>query len=139
MDIMIVFGLISLFFGGGIIYPMVFSKNKLDKMDIFIGALAIISGILSIMYPYRTYKDFYIKHTTPIDNVFYYIGAEIVDQSVAGITIFETEDENLYEIETNPNWSLDCVYLLTMDDNATPENKKDDKICVVWAESSFNY
>lgn len=136
MDALVILGLMLLVIGGGFFYSGLFLKKRVHA---FIGALAIGLGIIFILVPYRTYKDFYVKYTTPIDNAFYYIGAEIVDQSVAGITVFEAEDGNLYKIETNPNWEWDCVYLLTMDDNATPENKEDDKICVVWAESSFNY
>lgn len=136
MDALVILGLILLVLGGGLIYSGMFYKGRAHA---FIGALAIGLGIIFILVPYRTYKDFYVKYTTPTDNTFYYIGAEIVDQSVAGTTVFEAEDGNLYEIETNPEWDWGYIYLLTMDDNATPYNKTDDSICVVWAEVSKIY
>ena len=77
-----------------------------------------------------TYKE----ATTPIDNTFYYIGATIDNQKIAGYTTFIAEDGNLYTVETSSEWDWDSVYLLTMDDNATPENKMDDKIVVIWKE-----
>lgn len=76
----------------------------------------------------------YKKVITPIDNAFYYIGATIDNQKIAGYTTFITEEGELYTIDTNPEWDWDSIYLLTMDDNATPNNKEDDKVVVVWKE-----
>lgn len=136
MDTLVILGLILLVAGGGILYSGLFLKERIEA---FIGALAIGLGIIFILVPYRTYRDFYVKYTTPTDNTFYYIGAEIVDQSVAGTTVFETENGDKYTFDTNPEWDWDCIYLLTMDDNATPYNKIDDTICVVWAEVNTVY
>ena len=96
--------------------------------------LAVVGGGL------RTYEDtldYYKWLTTPVDNAYYYEPAEIVDQSVAGTTVFETDDGQLYSFETNPEWCWNCEYLLTMDDNATPNNPKDDIVVVVWAENTW--
>ena len=136
MNTIITFGLILLVLGGGLIYSGIFYKGRAHA---FIGALAIGLGIIFILVPYRTYRDFYVKYTTPTDNTFYYIGAEIVDQSIAGTTVFETENGDKYAFDTNPEWDWDCIYLLTMDDNATPYDKTDDSICVVWSEVSKIY
>lgn len=130
----IILGIIFLLLGSFLIY-FGFHNNE-RRFTPTLGLLIICIGIIFILVPYREYKDFYENNTVPIDNTFYYIGAEIIDQSIAGTTIFETEDGNLYEIETNPNWDWDCIYLLTMDDNATPYNKTDDSICVVWVENN---
>ena len=97
--------------------------------------LAVVGGGLRA---YEDALDYYKWLTTPVDNVYYYEPAEIVDQSVAGTTVFETDDGQLYEFETNPEWSWNCEYLLTMDDNATPSNPEDDIVVVVWAENTWS-
>lgn len=93
----------------------------------FLGYIFIAVGIILNVSAYK-------EAITPIDNTFYYIGATIDNQKIAGYTTFIAEDGNLYTVETNPEWDWDSIYLLTMDDNATPENKMDDKIVVIWKE-----
>ena len=93
----------------------------------FLGYIFIAVGIILNISVYK-------EATTLIDNTFYYIGATIDNQKIAGYTTFIAEDGNLYTAETSPEWDWDSVYLLTMDDNATPENKTDDKVVVVWKE-----
>ena len=51
--------------------------------------LAVVGGGLRI---YEDALDYYKWLATPVDNAYYYEPAEIVDQSVAGITVFETDD-----------------------------------------------
>lgn len=95
----------------------------------FLGYIFIAVGmILNI----STYRD----ATTPIDNTFYYIGATIDNQRIAGYTTFITEDGNFYTIDTNPEWDWDSIYLFTMNDNATPDDKTDDEVTVVWVETN---
>lgn len=96
--------------------------------------LAVVGGGLRA---YEDVLDYYEWITTPVDNAYYYEPAEIVDQSVAGTTVFETDDGRLYEFETNPEWCWNCEYLLTMDDNATPDYPEDDIVVVVWAENTW--
>ena len=93
----------------------------------FLGYIFIAVGMILNISAYK-------EATTPIDNTFYYIGATIDNQKIAGYTTFIAEDGNLYTVETGSEWDWDSVYLLTMDDNATPENKMDDKIVVIWKE-----
>ena len=132
----IIFGIVLLIVGG---WNIDHAYKKKDKIVLFLGLLGIAFGIIFILIPYRNYKDFYEINTTPIDNEYYYIGAEIIDQSIAGTTVFETETGEKYTFNTNPEWDWDAIYLLTMDNNATPYDTTDDIVCVVWKEVSFNY
>lgn len=95
----------------------------------FLGYIFIAVGMILNISAYK-------KATISIDNTFYYIGATIDNQKIAGYTTFIAEDGNLYTVETNPEWDWDFVYLLTMDDNATPNDKTDDRVAVVWKEVS---
>lgn len=132
-DFLISFGLVIMFLGG-VGVSFFYYSNNYPKIKMTLSALLCTFGILFVCIPYRGLKEEYIKANTPIDNAYYYIGAEIIDQSVAGTTIFETENGDKFSIETNPEWKKDCIYLLTMDDNATPNDITDDIICVVWKE-----
>ena len=93
----------------------------------FLGYIFIAVGMILNISAYK-------EATMPIDNTFYYIGATIDNQKIAGYTTFIAEDGNLYTVETNPEWNWDSVYLLTMDDNATLDDKTDDRVAVVWKE-----
>ena len=95
----------------------------------FLGYIFIAVGMILNISAYK-------EATIPIDNTFYYIGATIDNQKIAGYTTFIAEDGNLYTVETSSEWDWDSVYLLTMDDNATPNDKTDDRVAVVWKEVS---
>lgn len=124
----------------------VFFDYKNYRVTTFLGFVMIgIAFILNLgmyrelVYNYEELNYNYTLLTTPVDNEFYYIGAEIDNQAVAGYTDFITENGNIYTTETNPEWDWDSIYLLTMDNNATPYDTTDDIVCVVWKEVSFNY
>lgn len=137
MNIFVVLALISCI---GICISCAF--YLITEKNVFIGVTALFVAFNIISYTLMVVNAESVNKRNDseiVDNEFYYIGAEIVDQSVAGVTVFETVDGNLYEIDSNPNWSWDCVYLLTMDDNATPYDVTDDAITVVWAEVTYDY
>ena len=123
----------------------VFFDYKNYRITTFLGFVMIgVAFILNLgmyrelVYNYEELNYNYTLLTTPVDNEFYYIGAEIDNQAVAGYTDFITENGNIYRTETNPEWDWDSIYLLTMDNNATPEDYSDDIICVVWKEVNSN-
>ena len=116
---------------GAILLPLInlvgIVSDMAYRVVTFLGYIFIAVGIILNASAYK-------EATIPIDNTFYYIGATIDNQKIAGYTTFIAEDGNLYTVETNPEWDWDSVYLLTMDDNATPDDKTDDRVAVVWKE-----
>ena len=130
MSVIFISGIILILLGAillSLINLVGFISDIAYRVVTFLGYIFITVGIILNASAYK-------EATIPIDNTFYYIGATIDNQKIAGYTTFITEDGNLYTVETNPEWDWDSVYLLTMDDNATPDDKTDDRVAVVWKE-----
>ena len=130
MSVIFISGIILILLGAillSLINLVGFISDIAYRVVTFLGYIFITVGIILNASAYK-------EATIPIDNTFYYIGATIDNQKIAGYTTFIAEDGNLYTVETNPEWDWDSVYLLTMDDNATPEDKIDDRVAVVWKE-----
>ena len=130
MSVIFISGIILILLGAillSLINLVGFISDIAYRVVTFLGYIFITVGIILNVSAYK-------EVTIPIDNTFYYIGATIDNQKIAGYTTFITEDGNLYTVETNPEWNWDSVYLLTMDDNATPNDKTDDRVAVVWKE-----
>ena len=130
MSVIFISGIILILLGAillSLINLVGFISDIAYRVVTFLGYIFITVGIILNASAYK-------EATIPIDNTFYYIGATIDNQKIAGYTTFIAEDGNLYTVETNPEWNWDSVYLLTMDDNATPNDKTDDRVAVVWKE-----
>lgn len=104
-----------------------------NRFVFFIDTLFVVLVSIFVVYNYNYLFDSY-QNSEASDEEFYYIGAEIDSQNVdTNTTTFIDENENFWEVTTNPNWEKDCVYLLTMDSKNTKEIE-DDEVVVVWAE-----
>lgn len=104
-----------------------------NRFVFFIDTLFVVLVSIFVVYNYNYLFDSY-QNSEASDEEFYYIGAEIDSQNVdTNTTTFIDENENFWEVTTNPDWEKDCVYLLTMDSRNTKEIE-DDEIVVVWAE-----
>lgn len=104
-----------------------------NRFAFFVDTLFVVLVSIFVVYNYNYLFDSY-QNSEASDEEFYYIGAEIDSQNVdTNTTTFIDENENFWEVTTNPDWEKDCVYLLTMDSRNTKEIE-DDEIVVVWAE-----
>lgn len=104
-----------------------------NRFIFFIDTLFVVLVSIFVVYNYNYLFDSY-QNSEASDEEFYYIGAEIDSQNVdTNTTTFIDENENFWEVTTNPDWEKDCVYLLTMDSKNT-KDITDDEIVVVWAE-----
>lgn len=104
-----------------------------NRFAFFVDTLFVVLVSIFVVYNYNYLFDFY-QNSEASDEEFYYIGAEIDSQNIdTNTTTFIDENENFWEVTTNPNWEKDCVYLLTMDSRNTKEIE-DDEVVVVWAE-----
>ena len=104
-----------------------------NRFVFFIDTLFVVLVSIFVVYNYNYLFDSY-QNSEASDEEFYYIGAEIDSQNVdTNTTTFMDENENFWEVTTNPDWEKDCVYLLTMDSKNTKEIE-DDEVVVVWAE-----
>lgn len=104
-----------------------------NRFVFFIDTLFVVLVSIFVVYNYNYLFDSY-QNSEASDEEFYYIGAEIDSQNVdTNTTTFIDENENFWEVTTNPDWEKDCVYLLTMDSRNTKEIE-DDEVVVVWAE-----
>ena len=104
-----------------------------NRFVFFIDTLFVVLVSIFVVYNYNYLFDSY-QNSEASDEEFYYIGVEIDSQNVdTNTTTFIDENENFWEVTTNPDWEKDCVYLLTMDSRNTKEIE-DDEIVVVWAE-----
>ena len=104
-----------------------------NRFVFFIDTLFVVLVSIFVVYNYNYLFDSY-QNSEASDEEFYYIGAEIDSQNVdTNTTTFIDENENFWEVTTNPDWEKDCVYLLTMDSKNTKEIE-DDEVVVVWAE-----
>lgn len=104
-----------------------------NRFVFFIDTLFVVLVSIFVVYNYNYLFDSY-QNGEASDEEFYYIGAEIDSQNVdTNTTTFIDENENFWEVTTNPDWEKDCVYLLTMDSKNTKEIE-DDEVVVVWAE-----
>lgn len=104
-----------------------------NRFVFFVDTLFIVLVSIFVVYNYNYLFDSY-QNSEASDEEFYYIGAEIDSQNVdTNTTTFIDENENFWEVTTNPDWEKDCVYLLTMDGKNTKEIE-DDEVVVVWAE-----
>ena len=104
-----------------------------NRFVFFVDTLFVVLVSIFIVYNYNYFFDSYQKSPAS-DKEFYYIGAEIDSQNVdTNITTFIDENENFWEVTTNPDWKKDCVYLLTMDSKNT-KDITDDEVVVIWAE-----
>ena len=104
-----------------------------NRFVFFVDTLFVVLVSIFIVYNYNYLFDSYQKSPAS-DKEFYYIGAEIDSQNVdTNITTFIDENENFWEVTTNPDWKKDCVYLLTMDSKNT-KDITDDEVVVIWAE-----
>lgn len=104
-----------------------------NRFVFFIDTLFVVLVSIFVVYNYNYLFDSY-QNSEVSDEEFYYIGAEIDSQNVdTNTTTFIDENENFWEVTTNPDWEKDCVYLLTMDSKNTKEIE-DDEVVVVWAE-----
>lgn len=104
-----------------------------NRFVFFVDTLFVVLVSIFVVYNYNYLFDSY-QNSEASDEEFYYIGAEIDSQNVdTNTTTFIDENENFWEVTTNPDWEKDCVYLLTMDSKNT-KDITDDEIVVVWAE-----
>lgn len=104
-----------------------------NRFVFFIDTLFVVLVSIFVVYNYNYLFDSY-QNSEASDEEFYYIGAEIDSQNVdTNTTTFIDENENFWEVTTNPDWEKDCVYLLTIDSKNT-KDITDDEIVVVWAE-----
>lgn len=104
-----------------------------NRFVFFIDTLFVVLVSIFVVYNYNYLFDSY-QNSEVSDEEFYYIGAEIDSQNVdTNTTTFIDENENFWEVTTNPDWEKDCVYLLAMDSKNTKEIE-DDEVVVVWAE-----
>lgn len=104
-----------------------------NRFVFFIDTLFVVLVSIFVVYNYNYLFDSY-QNSEASDEEFYYIGAEIDSQNVdTNTTTFIDENENFWEVTTNPDWEKDCIYLLTMDSRNTKEIE-DDEVVVVWAE-----
>ena len=114
--------------------------TALSRIATFLLFLVMAVCLAVVGVGLRTYEDaleYYEWVTTAVDKAYYDAPAEIVGKSVAGTTVVETDDGRIYKFEANPELCWNCEYLLTMDDNATPDNPEDDIVVVVWAENTW--
>lgn len=104
-----------------------------NRFVFFIDTLFVVLVNIFVVYNYNYLFDSY-QNSEASDEEFYYIGAEIDSQNVdTNTTTFIDENENFWEVTTNPDWEKDCVYLLTMDSKNT-KDITDDEVVVIWAE-----
>ena len=104
-----------------------------NRFAFFVDTLFVVLVSIFVVYNYNYLFDSY-QNSEASNEEFYYIGAEIDSQNIdTNTTTFIDENENFWEVTTNPDWEKDCVYLLTMDSRNTKEIE-DDEIVVVWAE-----
>ena len=104
-----------------------------NRFVFFIDTLFVVLVSIFVIYNYNYLFDSY-QNSEASDEEYYYIGAEIDSQNVdTNTTTFIDENENFWEVTTNPGWEKDCVYLLTIDSKNT-KDITDDEIVVVWAE-----
>ena len=104
-----------------------------NRFAFFVDTLFVVLVSIFVVYNYNYLFDSY-QNSEASNEEFYYIGAEIDSQNIdTNTTTFIDENENFWEVTTNPDWEKDCVYLLTMDSKNTKEIE-DDEVVVVWAE-----
>lgn len=107
-----------------------------NRIVFFCDTMFVVLVSIFVVYNYNFLFNVY-QNCEASNEEFYYIGAEIDSQNDE-VTAFIDENGNLWDIDTNPNWNKDCIYLLTMDSKNT-NDIADDEIVVVWAECTSDY
>lgn len=105
---------------------------------IVVGLGSMIALILIAVIMFTTINIMDQKGTMVEDSHRYYIGAELYGETKDGTYLFIDENDNIWEWESDNEYTYDKVYLLSMDINNTYNILTDDILLMVWQEGGVN-